>query len=272
MKLIGKTILVTGATGGIGQALCYGLVEAGANLVLVSRSAEHLERLCLSMERSQDHRYLPLDIAENGATAQLTSWLELQQISVDVVINNAGTNRFALFAERSEQEIRNEIALNLTAPVLLTQTCLNWSHAPALIVNIGSAFAAIGYPGNALYCAAKAGLYRFSEALNREQQGLNREAITKVLYIAPRATATALNSDAVNRMNQELGNGCDTPEFVAQQVIQSIEKETLVKWLGWPEKLIVRLNQILPQVVSKAIAKQFPTIENYLTLNRAHHS
>jgi hypothetical protein len=70
-------------------------------------------------------------------------------------------------------------------------------------------------------------------------------------------------------MNQKLGNATDTPECVAEHVQAMLEKETAAKWIGWPEKLFARINQILPGVVSASIDKQKETIHQYV--NRVSH-
>ena len=116
---------------------------------------------------------------------------------------------------------------------------------------MGSTFGSIGYPGYATYCASKSGLQRFSEAMNRELDGTG----IKVIYLAPRATHTELNSEAVKQLNRRLGNRSDQPEIVAQYVISMLEKEHNSKWIGWPEKLFARINQLLPSIVSRSIKK-----------------
>ncbi|MFG6245373.1 short chain dehydrogenase, partial [Vibrio diabolicus] len=91
----------------------------------------------------------------------------------------------------------------------------------------------------------------------------------RALYLAPRATETSLNSDAVNEMNRQLGNKTDSPQVVANHVVTMLEKEISAKWIGWPEKLFARINQLLPSVVSSAIRKQQETIHQYV--NRVSH-
>lgn len=176
------------------------------------------------------------------------------------MINNAGTNQFCLLARRSMESVQRELALNLMTPIQIMHHVLQWSRKPQMVINIGSSLGAIEYPGYASYCAAKAGLHRFSEAMNRELAGTGM----KVLYLAPRATNTSLNSEAVQQLNRALGNRSDEPSLVAAQVAKMIETEQNVMWIGWPEKLLVRLNQLLPSLVSRAIRKQQPVLLSFL--------
>ncbi len=129
----------------------------------------------------------------------------------------------------------------------------------ALLVNLGSTFGSIGYPGFTAYCASKFALRGFSEALRRELA----DSQIKVLYIAPRATRTAMNSADVVAMNNELKVEMDDPQEVARQIVHAIATEREELYLGWPEKLFVRLNGLLPRLVDQALRKQLPVIKRF---------
>ncbi|EEY99779.1 oxidoreductase short-chain dehydrogenase/reductase family [Vibrio sp. RC586] len=263
MDIKQQYVLLTGASGGIGQKIAHTLAQSGAWLILVGRDTQKLEALRQSLLLPEKHLILSADLSKDEGIEQLEKLAEQinqRQQRISVVINNAGTNQFCLFARRSMASLQHELVLNLLTPIHITHMALRWASKPELIVNIGSSFGAIGYPGYATYCAAKAGLHRFSEAMNRELDGSG----VKVLYLAPRATNTALNSEAVQQLNRALGNHCDEPEVVAEQVKKMIETEQSVLWMGWPEKLFVRLNQLLPSVVSNAIKKQQHILLSYL--------
>jgi short-subunit dehydrogenase len=128
------------------------------------------------------------------------------------------------------------------------------------IVNIGSTFGSIGYPGFGAYCASKFGLRGFTESLRRELSGSGMQ----VSYIAPRATDTDLNSDNLVAMNDALGTAMDKPSLVANEVMQIINTPSGAdKFLGWPEKLFVRINALLPSIVDSSLRKQLPIIRRY---------
>ena len=128
------------------------------------------------------------------------------------------------------------------------------------LVLVGSTFGSIGFPGYTAYCASKFGLRGFSEALRRELA----DTPVQVVYVAPRATATAMNPAPVNELNRALGNAMDAPEAVAAQILQAMEKDERRRFLGWPEKLFVVINGILPKLVDKAMLKQLPVIRRFL--------
>ncbi len=134
------------------------------------------------------------------------------------MINNAGISQFALSAQ---QDYQQQLQINLLAPMQLCQLLLPQlqQQPEAVIVNVGSAFGSIGYPGFSGYCASKFGLRGFTEALKRELAA----SPVRVLYFAPRATDTSINSAAVVAMNQQLGTRMDSPEFVAAQLLAQLK-------------------------------------------------
>ena len=73
-----------------------------------------------------------------------------------------------------------------------------------------------------------------------------------------------MNPDAVNELNQALGNTMDAPEKVAGQILEAMKKDEKRRFLGWPEKLFVVINGILPRLVDKAMLKQLPVIRRFL--------
>lgn len=263
MQLKDKYVMLTGASGGIGQAIALSLAKKGAKLLLVARHTDRLKALIDTLPNPSEHQYLCADLTTpEGMKLLRNKSIEYLQHNnkFSVVINNAGTNQFRFLAQRDQASIQHEIDLNLTTPILVTQSALTWLERPGIILNIGSTFGSIGYPGYSTYCASKAGLHRFSEAMDRELDG----AGIRVLYLAPRATNTELNSQLVTQMNQTLGNRCDKPQVVANHVVKMLTKEISAKWIGWPEKLFARINQLLPNLVTNSIRKQQETIHRFI--------
>lgn len=180
MELNNKTVLLTGASGGIGSALAYRLALAGARLLLQGRDRHRLDRLLSGLPHIDRHRVLVADLLSPDDRRELVQ--QVQQLGgLDVLINNAGTSSFAWLSDQTPAAVSEQLMLNLTVPVLLTRELLPLLRRPGLIMNMGSAFGAIGYPGYSVYCAGKAGLRGFSEALGRELAGSGLE----VLYFAP---------------------------------------------------------------------------------------
>nr|WP_201355502.1 SDR family oxidoreductase [Aeromonas hydrophila] len=258
MKLEGKLVLLTGASGGIGEALAQELAAQGAHLLLHGRRASALERLRKELPHPERHQTVIADLGSPQERAKLLQHPALDE-GLDVLINNAGCNQFAWLEDQSSEQVERQLLLNVEAPIQLTRMLLPRLRKPAVIMNVGSSFGAIGYAGYSVYCASKFALRGFSEALGRELEGTG----IQVLHFAPRATRTRLNSEAAYEMNAELGTHTDSPQDVAEEAVIALCNETRRSWLGWPEKLFVRLNGLLPGLVDWALAKQKPIIERY---------
>lgn len=258
MDLSRATVLVTGASGGIGQALANQLCAAGAKLLLVARRTEPLEALAAA--HPDQVKLVAADLsARAGRETVLATARTLG--ALDCVVNAAGVSQFTLLEDQDDEALETLVAINLTATMQLTRLLLPLlRRAPAgLLVNVGSIFGSIGYPGFAAYCASKFALRGFSEALRRELA----DSRVKVLYVAPRATRTQMNSAPVVAMNAELKVAMDAPEAVAAQLVEAIRREREEQYLGWPEKLFVRLNGVLPRLVDQALRKQLPVIKRF---------
>jgi short-subunit dehydrogenase len=258
MNIADCRAVITGASGGIGQALVTRLAQGGAKMLLVGRHMEPLQALALRFAGQIE--LVQADITETaGRDAILLAARSFA--GVNTLINAAGSNGFSLLEQHDEAAIASLIGLNVTATLQLTHKLLPLlsQQARALVVNMGSTFGSIGYPGFAAYCASKFALRGFSEALRRELA----DTQIKVLYIAPRATHTSMNSAAVVAMNNELKVAMDDPQAVAAQVLEGIVREREELYLGWPEKFFVRLNSLLPRLVDQALRKQLPVIQRF---------
>lgn len=258
MKLEGKRILVTGSTGGIGSLVCQLLAEQGVQLVLTCFNNEALTSL--HRELPGNHNFVTADLSNTEDRRRLISTCA-ELGGIDGLVNIAGILDFGLFENQSESMISRIMTVNLTSVMLLVHDLLPQLKAreESIIVNVGSTFGSIGYPGFVAYCASKAGIKCFSEALARE---LADSSVT-ISYIAPRATRTALNNDRVNQLNSELGNKSDPPLLVAKAIVEQLRSGKPVRFLGWPEKLFVRVNAIFPALVHKSLVKNLGIIKQY---------
>jgi short-subunit dehydrogenase len=261
-----NNILLTGATGGIGQAFSQLLFSSGANLVLVGRNQAKLaqlkaELLASNPEAKNSVVTFVVDILQPAQRDNLIAQLTLLPFEVNILINNAGVSQFKLFAQASESEISHIITTNTIAPMQLTQALLPLLKQciKAQIINVGSTYGSIGFPGYTAYCASKFALRGFSQTLSRELADSN----IRVKYLAPRATQTSLNSSEVEKLNAELNSAVDSAETVAKELLTLIMHSSEERYIGWPEKLFVRINQLFPSLVSQSIIKKLPIIKKY---------
>ncbi len=261
MNLANQTVVLTGASGGIGTAIAKALAAQGAQLILVARNQVRLTQLQQSLG-DQEHQVVAADLATDAGRARLRGVCSRVSGGINLLINNAGCASFGLFTSQSTEEVSKTLYTNLLSPILVCKDLLALMEIPpaSRIINIGSTFGSIGFPGNSVYCASKFGLRGFTEALRRELA----DSTISVTYIAPRTTQTTINSHRVVAMNEELGNTIDAPEVVADLVIKVLANATGGdQYIGWPEKLFVRINALFPALVDISLRKQLATIQRF---------
>ena len=247
MKPADARVLLTGATGGIGQATAQALLQAGAAVLLVGRSADRLEQLAQRWVQAGASanrvRWTRADVNRPDDIALLAR--EAHRLDCNVVIHNAGVPAFGRLGAQGAAEVEAVLQTNLLAPILLTQALLpRLQTLPAAqLLFVGSVLGRIGLPGFSVYNASKFGLHGFAEALRRELLGTR----VAVKTIGPRSTDTGFNDPAVRQYNQATGTAQDTPETVAAEILRLMQTDTAERFLGYPEKLAVRLNGLVPQ-------------------------
>lgn len=255
MRTAEMNVLITGATGGIGSALARELAAAGASLLLTARNSERLLRL--HDELAATDATVETVVADLGTTEGLLRVADAAgcfEGGVNVLVNNAGINNFGRFEEQTADSLNDLVLTNVLAPMQLTRFMLpQLKRRPmAQIVNVGSILGSIGLPGQVAYSSCKFAMHGFSEALRRE---LGSTPI-RVVYVAPRATDTAMNDAAQRAMNEQTGTATDSPETVARLILQSMQGGKHERFVGWPERLFVKINALLPGVVDNAVSKQ----------------
>ncbi|HEY8682163.1 MAG TPA: SDR family oxidoreductase [Rhodanobacter sp.] len=262
MNLRRKRILLTGAAGGIGRALCQELAFRGARLCLVGRTDASIASLRhLVEEKGLDAMVVQADITHARDRRCAIQRMQLSYAGLDVLINLAGLMDFQLFSASDPGMIQQMLQINLQAPMQLTREVLPamLAQGSGRIVNIGSMFGSIGYPGFATYSATKFAIRGFSQALRRELTGSG----IGVTYVSPRGVRTAFNPRAVHAMAAEGMMHMDEPAWVATRIADAIEKEKDEAYLGFPESFFARLNSLWPRLVDHSLRKVVPAISRH---------
>lgn len=254
MSLAGKTVLLTGASSGIGRCTALELAGAGARLALVGRDEKRLNEVC-DAAKALGTEALPFvqDLTELDELNTLCRSIIERMTSVDVLINNAGTLEFTPVERQSPAALEHLYRTNVIAPLAMCRELLMHfrQRGQGQIVNVGSIFGSIGFAYFAAYSSTKFALRGYSEALRRELAGSG----ISVTYLAPRATRTRLAA-LFGAMAGAVGMKLDEPEKVARRVVRSIEAPAGDYYLGFPESLFVRINAVLPRLVDVALRKQ----------------
>ncbi len=267
MKLKSQRIVVTGAGGGIGAALCTELAAESPRLCLLDRRLESLDPIISEVEGlAEESMALTCDITRSDHRQTALSKVEQAWGGVDVLINLAGVMDFAPFHEEDPAMIQRILQVNVEAPMQLVRAVLPKmiEQGHGRIVNMGSMFGSIGFPCFAAYSASKFALRGFSQALRRELANTG----VGVTYVSPRAVRTAFNPPVVHHMAETGMMRMDEPAWVAHRLIEAIKQDKKDVYLGFPEGLFARLNGVLPHMVDRALIKQAPTLLDYAVSNK----
>lgn len=253
-------LVLTGASGGIGAAVTAELAPDCAWMVLVGRDGAALRALRERLGPDKIH-VVEGDVTREATLAQVESVTRALG-GVDLLINNAGINGFHAFDSQDPRALQALLEVNLVAPMLLTQRLLPQLREAgvAQVVNVGSLFGYLGYPGFAGYCASKAGLRGFTQALRRELADTGVAA----RHFIPRATLTPINAGAVEAMNADMGVAVDLPQDVARQLRGFLDGSAWERKPGLKEALLVLVNQLLPALPDRAIRGQLPLIRKHM--------
>jgi short-subunit dehydrogenase len=241
LPLNGKTVVLTGAAGGIGAPLARALAEQGALVTGIDRIA------CPTAQNSQI-----VDLADDGELSALCE--QLAASPPDILVNLAGVMSFGLHEAQDPARMALCYRVNLLVPALLARAVAGPMRARGFgqIVNIGSVLGAIPYPWFATYSSSKAGLAALSQALRRELAG---SGVT-VTHVNPRAARTGFNNDEVNRFLAVTGMAADAPDWVAERIVDAIVRRRQTVTIGRMERIFAALNALAPSLIDSGLAGQ----------------
>lgn len=166
--LSGQVALVTGATRGIGKAIAENLAAAGATVIGTATSENGAATI--SAYLAEQGAGVVLNVTEPGAIDALVADISKQHGKIDILVNNAGITRDNLLMRMKDDEWDSVLQTNLTAVFKISKAVMRgmMKNRHGRIINIGSVVGTTGNPGQANYCAAKAGLIGFTKALAKE--------------------------------------------------------------------------------------------------------
>lgn len=266
MNIKGKKIAVTGASSGIGQALANALAKNGAEVLIIGRremaAADTAARI--SNAGGIAH-FIAADITTAEGRANTLAAIKDKLGGLDMLVNNAGGVRGGRLEDITEPELMQMVAVNLTAPILLTRAALSLlrKSGDAAIVNVSSGLGLVGLPFYATYAATKAGVAMFGEALRRELKG---EGIG-VMTVFPVATDTAMMQS--NNAGPELGFNKEPVDAVVAAILDGIEQDQLEVIRGGDARLqMIALNRTNPT----ALDDRFQTLKPALLKAVKDHS
>ena len=261
----GTTVVITGATSGIGRETARAFARAGANVVVAGRREERLQELVREFE-SQDGQALavPTDVAEQEQVERLIARTVERFGRIDTLVNNAGVGYVARFEEQSIEDFRRVMEINFWGAVYGCRAAVPRMKTQAnggLIINISSILGRRGLPFQTVYCSTKFALRGFSEALRTEVMADGIDVST----IFPGAIESEIWDAAANQSG--IGGDFENimPKFPARDLA-----EIIVQDARFPQPEIVMaldaqfidfFNRVAPGFMDVVLGQSLPFLE-----------
>lgn len=249
-----KTVVITGASGGIGRELSERYAKKGYDLFLLSRDERKLQRVKETLEEDYGIRvgYFPIDLAKPGSAKQAFEEMQNRGLQVDLLINNAGFGLVGKFLETNAQREMDMIHLNITTLVELTKYVLPQmkQRGSGHIVNIASIAGFFPGPYMAVYYATKSFVVSFSEAISEELKSTG----VSITCICPGPTISGFQKEAeMGQLRLLRFNNVMTAPKVADLTIKAIEKRRVIVAIGLYNKLMIFLPRITPRALVRRV-------------------
>ena len=245
-----KTVLITGASGGIGYELAKLFAQDGDNLVLVARSENKLNEIKTNFEQKYkvNVKVLGKDLSQPNAAVQIFNELESAQIQVDVLVNNAGFGNFGEFVDSSWEKEADMMQVNMISLTQMTKLFLKGmvERRRGRILNVASTAAFQPGPLMAVYYATKSYVLSFSEAIANELEGTG----VTVTALCPGATESGFQqASAMEESRLVKGRKLATSEAVAKYAYKAMDKGQVVAIHGLFNWISANVIRFLPRKV-----------------------
>jgi uncharacterized protein len=251
-----KTALITGASGGIGEALARTLAQHGYNLILVARTMSKLEALGAELiaKNGVEAVSIASDLSAFDASEKLIADLETRGLNVDVLVNNAGFGEYGEFATGDPIKQQQMISLNILTLTMLTRHVLPkmLERKFGRVMNVASTAAFMPGPLMSVYYASKAYVLSFSEALSEELLG---SGVT-VTALCPGPTESDFQARAAMEDSKLFkGKTLMTSREVAEQGVAALERGQRVIIPGLMNQIQAQASRFLPRAIVPGIVK-----------------
>lgn len=267
ISLRGKTILITGASSGLGEAVARRLFNHQCQLILLARRLDRLEQLRDDLIKSNPSypppKVIQIDLADyEHITSSIDLMDILQNHPIDCLINNAGITQRTSILDTSMDIVNDIFRLNYMSLVTLTKLVLTKiierKELNGTIVNISSVQGLIAVPDRSSYSASKHAVQAFSDALRMELAEQHPEQNINVCVISPSYIRTELGQRASGRTStNESSSSAYEPDYVAERIINAIEyreKDVLIAPIL--QYIAIWLRRFFPMIFFKMMVRR----------------
>lgn len=259
-----KTVWITGASSGIGEALTCALVCKGARVIISARREEELKRVQLQAGAGQVY-ILPLDLENSGSFAGKVQEAISAFGQIDIMIHNGGISQRSPVADTLPAVQRKVMEVDYFSYIELTRLLLpHWQQRKTgHVVVTSSVMGKIGTPMRSAYAAAKHALHGFFDCLRAEVWKDNiRVTIIMPGYIRTNVSLNAVTAkgEKLNELGKNIGHGYPAGK-TAQQILRAIEKGKFEKYVGRPfsqEWMAIHLMRLFPTLAIRVFRNAMP--------------
>lgn len=255
-KIEDQTIVITGATSGIGLTTARMAAERGAKLVLAARNEEALQKLCDEINESGGEAiFVTADVGSEGDINKIAAEAVVKFGGFDTWVNNAGVSIYGVMEEVAINDFRQLFETNFWGVVYGSLVAARHLKATGgAIINIGSTLSDRAIPIQGMYSASKHAVKGFTDAFRMELEVEN--APISVTLVKPGAINTPYKDHAKNYLKHEPENPPPVyaPEIVAETILHCAENPTRDVFVGGGGKAISLLGKFAPRTTDKIMA------------------
>jgi short-subunit dehydrogenase len=250
-----KTVLITGASSGIGAACAEAFARRGCRVVLAARNMEAMQRVQARLPAGQSHA-VQADVSQQADCQRMVAEALDRFGTLDVLVNNAGISMRALFRDTDPSVLRALMDTNFWGTVYATHYALpHLLKQKGTVVGVSSIAGYRGLPGRTGYSASKFAMQGFLEALRTEHlpDGL------QVLVVCPGFTASNIRNTALNAQGNAQGesprdeSSMMSAEAVAEHLVRGVEQNSRTVILTTQGKMTVFLNKWFPALMDRLV-------------------
>ncbi|GAA1138781.1 SDR family oxidoreductase [Nesterenkonia lutea] len=260
MRIKGSTVVITGASSGVGRAAAVRYAKSGANLVLAARDAEALEDAAETCrEQGVIVLTVPTDVTDARAVDQLAKEAVREFAGIDVWINNASVSLFASIADAPLEDFRRVLDVNIMGYVHGARAALRYMRpqGQGVLINVSSVVGHVPQPYTAAYSISKAGVNALSVSL-RSELALDKFKDIHVVTVLPPTIDTPFFDQVANATGRKVlaMPPVHSPEEVAEVLLKAARKPRHDMPVGSAAKQMIRQHRVSPASVESLMAQQ----------------
>ena len=258
-RVDGKTIWITGASSGIGEALVYALDSKNCRLIISSRKEEELQRVKTNCTHLENIKIISLDLANLNDMPEKAKLAFAAFGEIDILINNAGISQRSEIIDTDISVYKRLMDINYMGTVALSKAVLPYfiKRKNGHFVSVSSLMGKFAGPQRSGYCGSKHALHGFFDVLRLEHE---KDGISVTMicpgYVQTNIDKNALTADGSPQQKHDIENQNGLPVAIfAQKMIRAIERKKYEAYMGKKEVLAIYLKRFFPKLLHRVVLK-----------------